>query len=82
MTIDFPTKTNTVKCPICKHKYHINNIKMHLYHTSKTEVWNKALGMVTKTPHFDLYKKHTVPIMATRHWKVTAIGLVKGLVKK
>lgn len=58
-------------CPICKEKYPDNSIRMHIFHRAKTEVWQKAIGIIKEVPHFNFYKKNTDSSVASnRHWKI------------
>ena len=42
-----------------------------MYHIARSEVWQKALGELKETPHFDLYIKNTVVTKSpTRAWTI------------
>lgn len=61
-----------LRCPCCGAKFADQSIRMHVYHIARSEVWQKALGTIKGTPHFDLYKKSTVPVKnkTDRKWRV------------
>ncbi len=63
------------KCPVCKvskDNYGFNLVSMnnHITKKAKYEVWEKALGNMKTTPHFDYYLKNTyIKPSKTREYK-------------
>ncbi len=52
------------KCPVCKvskdkHGFTLVNLNSHITKKAHYEAWEKALGNMKKTPHFDYYVKNT-----------------------
>lgn len=60
-----------LQCPCCEKKFADQSIRMHVYHSARAEVWQKAIGHIKKTPHFDLYMKSTVDTKSPkRAWRL------------
>lgn len=50
------------KCQVCKTSKDnkgmtLVNLQLHITKKAQNEVWQKALGRIKQTPHFDYYKK-------------------------
>lgn len=60
-------------CPFCGIKTYqfIDGFQKHCVQMARHEVWQKAIGAITKTPHFDYYFKNTISIktITKRTWK-------------
>lgn len=51
------------KCPVCKSSkdnkgFNLVNLQLHITKKAQNEVWQKALGNIKQTPHFNHYKKN------------------------
>lgn len=67
------------QCPMCKVWFgpvwnnNPTGLKIHIASTAKRETTAKMLGEIKKTPHFDFWKKYTVPESPTyrkREWTI------------
>ena len=69
------------QCPICNrwfnsyyNGYNTVGVKLHISKQANKEVLLKELGEIEKAPHFDFFKKYTIPreekIIIKRDWKI------------
>jgi len=60
------------KCPVCK-KICFSDYRKHIVQKARFEVWQKAIGNYSETPHFDYYFKNTkvdeIKSTMLRNWK-------------
>lgn len=73
-------KIEEYQCPVCKvwfnsyyNGYSIAGVRLHISKTGKSEAVAQALKEIKQKPHFDFWKKYTVPtnyIYNPREWKI------------